>query len=141
MMPVTALRLPGQEPTAATARSWQNTPAARPSARMVCSWSSACQSTRPPISGIHKPTPSCSNSGAIDAYWPAYKNVRSYSPITTASQPRHWIRQCSHQGGSTGRASALDGGVRHPRPGLRGVAVAMAPPLGTAAARHVSADR
>jgi hypothetical protein len=29
----------------------------RPSASMVCSWSSACQSTRPPTSGIYRPTP------------------------------------------------------------------------------------
>ena len=28
-----------------------------PSASMVCSWSSACQSTRPPTSGIHSETP------------------------------------------------------------------------------------
>jgi hypothetical protein len=25
----------------------------KPSASIVCSWSSACQSTRPPTSGIH----------------------------------------------------------------------------------------
>jgi len=28
-----------------------------PSATIVCSWSSACQSTRPPTSGIHSETP------------------------------------------------------------------------------------
>jgi hypothetical protein len=35
---------------------------------MVCSWSSACQSTRPPTSGI-KADAVRLNSGAIDAYW------------------------------------------------------------------------
>lgn len=58
----------------------------------------------PPISGTHKGTAKCSNSGKMSPNWLPQK-VRCGSPTTTASNPRAGLR------GSTSRAAAC--GLRY----------------------------